>query len=106
MTLKNDGFNCIACGITSRSASKPATDHFYLSERCGGGKNPERGVFEIAAGDEPLPRFVHRWQDMYCGAEEFQLRIAVADLREPPERSAIGRIVMGRAAALSQGTSA
>ena len=105
MTLKSDGFSFMACGITSRSASRPAPDHFDLRQRCGCVKDPERGVFEIAAGDEPLlalssvaGHVLRRGRVPLAHRGRRSSRAGRRDLRSSDRGN--------RAAALSQGTSA
>src|SRR5712675_747259 len=72
MVLKNAGFSFIACGITSRSASKRAP---ITSIRA-------RGVVEITTRDEPFVRLVDGWQRAGRRGEQLHLHVTLADLMQ------------------------
>jgi hypothetical protein len=58
-------------------------DHLDLRQRRGGGEDPQRGVFEVAARDEELVSLVNRRQRVRRRAEELHLPVALAQRAQP-----------------------
>src|SRR5206468_2975031 len=69
-------------------------DHLDTGQRRGGIEDPQRGVVEISARDEPFVRLVYHRQRAGCGAQQLQLRVTFADLVQPREKRR-DRLVVG-----------
>ena len=83
MVSKKAGLSFIACGMTSRSATMPAPMTSICGQRRRRVQDPERGVVEVPAGDEPLVRLVDGRERSGRRAQELDLLVARAELAQP-----------------------
>src|SRR5262249_43228544 len=77
-------------------------EHLDPGERRDGVQDVQSGVFEIAAGAEPLVRLVQRRQSSGGGIEKRDLYVALADDVELPAQGGDSLIVRVEQAALGQ----